>query len=122
HDPEAFWARLHGLPDSKEKTPAGALRAIAQMMPERSGIDYRIAHRVAGLGSLGRERYVAIGEWRGGSIAREAKALAPSACIWAKAGKGTASILYQEVLDGAVRSRDPFVRVMKRWIVRRLAP
>jgi hypothetical protein len=91
------------------------------MMPER-GFTWRMVHRVAGLGSLGRERYVAIADWRGGSVAREAKALAPSACVWAENGKGTAPILYQEILDRAVRCRDPFVRLLKRWIVRRLAP
>jgi hypothetical protein len=64
---------------------------------------------------------VALVEWRGGSVAREAKALAPSACVWAANGKGT-DILYQKILDCAVRCRDPFVRLQKRWIVRRLAP
>jgi hypothetical protein len=91
------------------------------MMPEK-GLDWHIVHRVAGLGSLGRERYVAIADWRGGSVAREAKALAPSACFWAREGKGTAPILYQRILDTAIRCRDPFVRFQKRWIVRRLAP
>ena len=90
-------------------------------MPEK-GLHWHVAHRVAGLGSLGRERYVAITEWRGGSVAREAKALAPSACVWAADGKGTAPIHYQEILDCAVRCRDPFVHLQKRWIVRRLAP
>src|SRR5579883_3236278 len=78
--------------------------------------------RMAGLGSLGRERYVGLADWRGGSVAREAKALAPSACIWAMDGGGTAPILYQKIVDSAVRCRDPFVRLQKRWIVRRLAP
>jgi hypothetical protein len=90
-------------------------------MPER-GLHWHVAHRVAGLGSLGRERYVAVVEWNGGSIAREAKALAPSACVWAEQGKGTAPIRYQEILDHSVRAKDPFVRFVKRWIVRRLAP
>src|ERR1017187_5872 len=75
---------------------------------------WRAAHRVAGLGSLGRLRYVALADWRGGSVAREAKALAPSACLWAEKGKGTAPILYQEMLDLAVRCRDPFVQTHKR--------
>src|SRR5213076_1613357 len=44
-----------------------------------------------------------------------------SACVWAEEA-GNAKILYQEALDTAVRSRDPFVRLQKRWIVRRLAP
>jgi len=119
--PEAFWEKMHKLPAVREKPPAGAIKAIEQMMPER-GLKFRIAHRVAGLGSLGRERYVALAEWRGGSVAREAKALAPSACVWAEVGKGGAQIHYQEILERSVRCRDPFVRFQKRWIVRRLAP
>jgi hypothetical protein len=77
---------------------------------------------IAGLGSLGRQRYVALAEWEGGFVAREAKALAPSACLWASGGRGSARILYQDILDRAVRCRDPFVRLQRRWIVRRLAP
>jgi hypothetical protein len=121
HQPESFWEKLKALDDLPDEPPAGAIKAIARMMPER-GLTWRTVHRVAGLGSLGRERYVAIADWRGGSIAREAKALAPSACVWAEEGKGTAPILYQEILDRSVRCIDPFVRLQKRWIVRRLAP
>jgi hypothetical protein len=121
HEPEKFWAKLHGLPPLKSQPPAGALKALTRLMPE-TGLEWRVSHRIAGLGSLGRERYVAIAEWAGGSVAREAKALAPSACVWAERGEGTAPIRYQEALDCAVRSRDPFVRLQKRWIVRRLAP
>jgi hypothetical protein len=121
HEPEAYWEKLHALPELKEKPPAGAMKALERMMPER-GLEWRISHRVAGLGSLGRERYVAVAEFHGGSIAREAKALAPSACIWAERGNGTAPIHYQEILDRSVRCPDPFVRLQKRWIVRRLAP
>ena len=121
HAPEGFWEKLHALPEERKEPPAGARKAIESMMPEK-GLDWHIVHRVAGLGSLGRERYVAIAGWRGGSVAREAKALAPSACFWAREGKGTAPILYQQILDTAIRCRDPFVRFQKRWIVRRLAP
>ena len=121
HQPERYWEKLHSIPDLQQKPPAGAMDAIRRMMPER-GVWGTLKHRVAGLGSLGRERYVLMADWRGGSIAREAKALAPSACVWAEEGKGTAPILYQKIIDGAVRCRDPFVRLRKRWIVRRLAP
>jgi hypothetical protein len=121
HDVQAYWEKLLGLPELKTKPPAGAVRAIERMMPERR-LTWRISHRVAGLGSLGRERYVAVAQWGGGAVAREAKALAPSACVWAAAGKGTAPILYQRILDRSVRCPDPFVRLQKRWIVRRLAP
>lgn len=121
HEPEKFWEKLHALPDIQHDPPVGAIKGIERLLPEK-GIRYRVAHRVAGLGSLGRERYVALAEWRSGSIAREAKALAPSACIWADKGKGTARIHYQEILERAVRVRDPFVKLEKRWIIRRLAP
>jgi hypothetical protein len=121
HDVQAYWDKLAGLPELKEKPPAGAIKAVERMMPERH-LEWRISHRVAGLGSLGRERYVAVAQWRGGSVAREAKALAPSACVWAAKGKGTAPIHYQDILDRSVRCPDPFVRLQRRWIVRRLAP
>jgi hypothetical protein len=121
HEPEKYWEKLNALPDVAEGPPAGALKALARMMPER-GLHWRVAHRIAGLGSLGRERFVALAEWRGGSVAREAKALAPSACVWAARGKGAAPLHYQELLDTAVRCKDPFVRVRRNWVVRRLAP
>ena len=120
-EPETYWEKLHALPDLDEEVPAGAMKAIARWMPER-GLRWRVVHRVAGLGSLGRQRFVALVEWHGGSIAREAKALAPSACLWAEEGKGTAPIHYQEILDRSVRCLDPFVHVQQKWIVRRLAP
>ncbi|MBI3666646.1 MAG: DUF2252 family protein, partial [Acidobacteria bacterium] len=120
-DPEAFWKKLEQLRPLKSGVPAGARKAMARLMPER-GLPYYVVHRVSGLGSLGRQRFVAIAEWHGGKIAREAKALAPSACLWAADGKGPAKILYQENLDRACRCPDPFVRLKGRWIVRRLAP
>jgi hypothetical protein len=121
HDVEQFWQKLHSLPEVTSKPAAGAIKALEQMMPEK-GLHWRIAHRIAGLGSLGRQRYVALADWRGGSVAREAKALAPSACLWAEEGGGTAPIQYQTILDRSIRCPDPFVRLRRRWIVRRLAP
>jgi uncharacterized protein (DUF2252 family) len=120
HDPGRFWEKLERLPTVRARVPAGARRALDRMMPERD-LTPRIAHRIAGLGSLGRQRYVAIADWHGGSIAREAKALAPSACCWAYGGR-TGRVRYQDILDRAVRCRDPFLRLQKKWIVRRLAP
>ena len=86
----------------------------------------RIVHRVAGMGSLGRQRFVALAEFNGGPLCREAKALAPSAWDWArgvlKKDRESQKIRYQKALDTAVRAIDPFVRLQGRWIVRRLAP
>jgi Uncharacterized protein conserved in bacteria (DUF2252) len=120
-DPVQFWNKLDSLPTLRGRVPKSARRAIERMMPE-PGLDYRIVHRIAGLGSLGRERYVAIANCRGGRVAREAKALAPSACVWASNGKASERIRYQQALDSAVRDLDPFVRLRGSWIVRRLAP
>jgi len=120
-DPAQFWEKMDRLRTWRARVPGSARRGIERMLPAK-GIQYRIAHRIAGLGSLGRERFVAIALYEGGKIAREAKALAPSACVWAAASKASERIRYQEILDRSVRSIDPFVRLKGRWIVRRLAP
>jgi hypothetical protein len=120
-DPVQFWNKLDSLPTVKGRIPKSARRAIERMMPE-PGLEYRIVHRIAGLGSLGRERYVAIANCHGGRVAREAKALAPSACVYVSGQKGADRIRYQQALDRSVRDIDPFVRLRGNWIVRRLAP
>jgi hypothetical protein len=120
-DPVRFWAKMDALPTVKEPVPASAIDALEHLMPARD-LDYRVAHRVAGLGSLGHARYVAVAEWQGGRIAREAKALVSSAGYWAKDHQGPAEILYQTIISRAVRCPDPFVQLRGRWIVRRLSP
>lgn len=118
-DPERYWAKLEDLP-TVARVSANARKAIEKLLPAK-GLGYRVAHRVAGLGSLGRERYVAIAEFHGGKIAREVKALAPSAAVFAQGAKSDA-IYYEEILERAVRCIDPFVHRKARWLVRRLAP
>jgi hypothetical protein len=123
-DPLQFWQKMDGLAPWRGPVPKSARRALERLLPEPR-LKYHIAHRIAGLGSLGRERYVAVALYHGARIAREAKALAPSACVWAaKEGQEKASerIRYQEILDRSVRAVDPFVHLKGRWIVRRLAP
>ena len=120
-DPVHFWARMDALPTARGDVPATALDAIEHLMPARD-IPYRLARRVAGLGSLGHERYVALADWHGGRIAREAKALVSSSCYWAEGKQGTSEILYQTIISRAVRCPDPFVQLRGRWIVRRLSP
>jgi hypothetical protein len=118
-DPRRYWAKLGALA-TEAHVPASARKAIEKVMPER-GLSYRIVHRVAGLGSLGRERYMALAEFHGAVIAREAKALVPSVAAWALNEKAEA-IYYEEIIERAVRAADPFVHRKGRWIVRRLAP
>jgi len=125
-DPVRFWQKMDALPTLKTECPVSAIDAIEHLMPA-PGISFRLAHRVAGLGSLGHARYVALADWHGGRIAREAKALVPSCSHWAqslnsKKNGGPAEILYQTIINRAVRCPDPFVQLRGRWIVRRLGP
>jgi hypothetical protein len=119
-NPEHFWNKMDEMPTVKG-VPKSARRALQGLLPKKD-LDYRVAHRVAGIGSLGHERFVALADWQGARIAREAKALTPSACVWACAQKSSKRILYPEILGTACRAQDPFVRVRGRWLVRRLAP
>jgi hypothetical protein len=125
-DPVHFWARMDALPTLKAEAPVSAIDALEHLMPA-PGIPFRLTHRTAGLGSLGHARYVAIADWHGGRLAREAKALVPSSSHWAqtldaKKNLGPAEILYQTIINRAVRCPDPFVQLRGRWIVRRLGP
>lgn len=120
-DPVHFWKKIEDLPTLKHPAQASARKRLEEALPE-PGLAYRLAHRVAGLGSLGRERIVAITEWRGGKVAREVKALVASASVWAQGGDGKEEIYYQTILDRAVRCLDPFVQWRAPWILRRLAP
>lgn len=120
-DPVAFWKKLDALTEFRGRVPKEALKAIDQLMPARN-LPLRIAHRVAGLGSLGRNRFVAVAEFQGARVCREAKALAPSAWLWASEKRQPRKIRYQEALDTAARAVDPFVHLKDGWIVRRLAP
>jgi len=119
-DPVAFWKKLESLPEFEGPVPKDVRRGIERMLPDRN-LRYRISHRAAGTGSLGRQRFVAVADYSGAKICREVKALAPSAWCWAT-GAGEHRIRYQDALDCSVRALDPFVRLKGAWIVRRLAP
>ena len=119
-DPVHFWAKMDGFAKVKE-VPGSAMRAMESLMPAK-GLEVKVVHRISGLGSLGRERYVALADWDGGRIAREAKAMVTSACVWARKRRGAKRVLYEEILEGSCRALDPYVRLRGRWLVRRLAP
>jgi len=120
-DPVRFWGKMDALTPVKDPVPISATDAMEHLMPAPN-LKYRVFHRVAGLGSLGHARFVALADWHGGRIAREAKALVSSACDWAQGHDGAAEILYQTIITRAVRCPDPFVQLRGRWIVRRLSP
>jgi len=120
-DPVHFWRKMDALPRIRGEVSASAREALEHLMPER-GLTYKTVRRVAGLGSLGHIRFVAIALCHGSRVAREAKALAPSSVYWARGDKGPSEILYQAIITRAARCPDPFVHLRGHWIVRRLSP
>lgn len=119
--PDDFWRKLNSLSAVRRPVPAAVVRAFRETLPEPR-IEYRVVRREAGTGSLGQVRYVAIAEWNGGCVAREAKALVPPACDWFAGVRRRGQPYYGRALDSAVRSRDPFHCVAGSWLVRRLSP
>lgn len=115
---ETFWREIDDLP--KATPPADARLVLAEALPERaSDLDFRC--RRAGLGSLGKPRFVVVAEYAGGRILREAKAFAPS---MRRHGGGatpdTEAKLTQRLACGAFRAPDPAWTIRGGWVLRRL--
>lgn len=120
-DPVQFWKKMSALPKVDDGLPDSAREGIEHLLPHPNPV-YSVARRRAGLGSLGHMRFVGLADFKGGQIAREAKAVVPSAWLWAGNLTGPQEILYQSILTRAVRCRDPLVELHGQWLLRRLAP
>lgn len=116
-DPVRFWKKLAANPTAS-RPPQALLRLIA--LPEGSS-DIRLLRRRAGVGSLGRPRFVALAMHCGGLIAREAKALIAPATAWASPQRRRRDYGV-ELTRRAVRASDPFFAAHPGWTVRRLSP
>ncbi len=121
HQAEKYWGRLNQCPDAA-KEPSSDVRAMLEASLPSFGLEYRLVHRVAGVGSLGRPRFTLLTKWQDEYVALEAKALIPSAALWARKKHKGAEIQYEEVLARAVRRLDPVMKVYEGWVVRGLAP
>lgn len=119
-DPTKFWQRLAERPVVRN-VPKEVQSQLEAALPDPA-LELRIVHRQSGLGALGRPRFTALAEWRGGKVAREAKALLPSAWMWAASETVDARNYYDECVRRAVRAHDPFLQTQGAWILRRLAP
>ena len=120
-DPATFWGKMAKLLDDPPSDPPADARAALEASLPATGLkaEYR-ARPGAGVGSLGRPRYVALVEWAGGRVCREAKAAAPPATAWARGA--SAPCRAGEAAGRAVRAPDPIYRLAGRWVVRRLGP
>ena len=119
-DPVVFWKKILTCAKYKGQLPKDVWRLIHGSMPTRT-THYELRSRIAGLGSLGHPRVLALAEWDGAHVVREAKQLTPSAWIWAR-GLHATKILCRNLIFSAVRILDPHVHFAEHWIVRRLAP
>jgi hypothetical protein len=119
-DPVIFWKKILACAKYKGKLPKDIWKLIHGSMPART-MRYSLRSRIAGLGSLGHPRVLALAEWDGAHIVREAKQLTPSAWIWAQ-GLHISKILSRKLVFSAVRILDPHVHFAEHWVVRRLAP
>jgi hypothetical protein len=99
--------------------PADHKKVLKHARPD-SSVHLRYFARTAGTGSLGRPRFVGIGEWRGDLIVRESKAMLPSG--WVLAHGGSKRLRPQEIAEGRHRSPDPTYRLRGDVLVRRLSP
>jgi hypothetical protein len=115
-DRRKFWKELDDYPPAMP--PTKIEQALIKSLPE--GISaLRYASRVKGGGSLGRPRYVAIAQWQGGRVIREAKALVSSAWDWAHDAASTPP-RFLDVAEGRFRSPDPFMKVHDGFVLRRI--
>ena len=119
-DPVHFWAKMTRNPPYTAKPPAEVRRLLEASFPNPHP-QYVLKRRIAGLGSLGHPRILALSSWKGAYVAREAKAIRTSAWAWYR-GDSTVNLYGPKLVQSAIRVQDPCVRFHGHWLVRRLAP
>jgi hypothetical protein len=117
-EPTQFWAKIGKLPPA---TPPKSVQRLLQRWLPDGAEDITFYCRIAGVGSLGRPRYVAAANCHGGLAAREAKAWMPSAWGWAT-GRTKERANSVKLLKHSVRQPDPYYAIDDGWVIRRLGP
>jgi hypothetical protein len=115
-----FWEKIDALKEGPKGLSERFRKALRDAMPDRA-MELTFRRRVAGTGSLGRPRWVAFGDWRGGRILREAKALVCSGWTLAH-GRKPCELRVAEIAAGPYRAPDPWYAVTGSIVVRRLSP
>jgi hypothetical protein len=117
---KAFWDKYRDLPTPAKPVPAPYLEALRRSLPDED-LPFVAKPRTAGTGSLGRPRFIADVEWRGGPVIREVKALAQSA--WSLRHNPSDTMIHTAIIaSGRARSPDPHYQVTDNLLVRRLSP
>lgn len=113
----AYWAKFATPPD--RPIPPRYRAALRAALPDPADA-FETFPRTAGVGSLGRPRFVARTDWRGGPVLREVKAVVVSA--WTLRHGGDPAIRSGQIAEGRFRAVDPHYRVADGLVVRRLSP
>jgi hypothetical protein len=121
-DPVRFWQKIESCPAYRGKVPKLVSELLRGCMPVKDA-EMLIKTRIAGLGSLGHPRILALFEWHGAHMVREAKEMTRSGWLWARGEKKfDAPLMQEQIISNAVRVRDPHLHFHDNWIIRRLAP
>ncbi|MGI8609658.1 MAG: DUF2252 family protein [Candidatus Dormibacteria bacterium] len=119
-DPVPFWARITSLRSLDSPLRPELRESLLASLPAGMS-EFDLRRRRAGLGSLGRERVMAEGIWKGAHLAREVKSSVRSA--WTGDGADEPETATAErLLLSAVRDPDPCYVPAPTHVVRRLAP
>ncbi len=116
------WRKLLSQEEVDEQAVPDEARALLCSNLPSGAAPVRYFRRMAGLGSLGRPRFMAVAEWQGGLVAREIKAALPSAVHVGSSHIADLIGLYRKVVDATCRAPDPGLHLAERWVVRRLSP
>ena len=117
--PGEFFRHLRA--STRPATPPKELSRLLRSALPAGAEQISFAARTAGVGSLGRPRWFAVGLSMGGFVAREAKSSLPSAHVFLT-GETPAVDTQSQILAHAVRSRDPMLQYGHGWTIRRLPP
>lgn len=118
-NPKKFWKSI--LSNNNTEPPAAIKKTLTHNFPNPSSTPVFL-ERVAGLGSLGRLRYIAISEYNGGYICREAKATVPSACTWVYHTANNNHFYQEMIQQKAIRSSALFLTFTNGWQIKKLSP
>lgn len=122
-EPKHFWDHFDQCTvTAPNPLPNKAIKAFREYLPDDVQPEYRVVNIPRGLGSLGRQRYMATVDYRGGRLAREAKAFVPSAVNWISHNDIVSKKTVIRLMDQSVRCPDPLWAIKGKWIVRRLGP